>query len=1165
MSEPQSNRPHRKSKEKKQPSGGPNAKAFAYSRPGKLAKQAARSDDVREKRLHVPMVDRLPEDAPPIIVGIAGPPGVGKTTLIKSLIRRYTKQTISAPSGPLTVVTSKRRRLTFVEVPSDSLSGMIDASKIVDIVLILIDANYGFEMETMEFLSLLSAHGMPGNVMGVLTHLDLFRKPETMRAAKKRLKQRFWGELYRGAKLFALSGVINGRYPDREILNLSRFLSVMKNPRPLVWRQNHAYCLADRVLDQTPPAQIEDDPKCERTVAFYGYLRGVNFPAQNGRVHVAGVGDLDVSGVEALPDPCPTPYFQLAEEKRSGKKRKRLEEKQKVLWAPMSDVGGVLVDRDAVYVDVKTDTFKEDAEDLGFGEQMMVRLQAGRKLLGQTDDGVQLFRTGRKVQGDEDEDENDGGRTERRQAREIQRDHGDDEEQDTGTEDEENPSEGDEDHDWPVEREVALQSESDRRPPNATNRNDAVFADSDSDLGSISDVSDQELEDDPDLEESDDDPGLGESDDEGMVRWKEGISEHVQRLSNGRAYRIQDLAKMFYNDALTPRQVVDRWSSRESDKQAAANGEDDFFQRAPLEDELADTEYRTLPKYDTTSLEQRWTSPGALEALSSRFAISHLADGKDGDSDEEAEADADVDDEGDGAYEDLETGEVFEGIKDDEGDAPADPIAQERERNAKRKEELKLRFEEEDAEGIFNDKAKEREATGANAEREFGEDEWYEAQKATVQKQLDINRSEFDQLDEASRVRVQGHAAGTYVRMVLANVPAEFVTAFNPRFPIIIGGLTPTEDRFGFVQARIKRHRWHKRVLKTNDPLIFSLGWRRFQSCPVLSTSDSRTRNRMLKYTPEHMHCFGTFYAPLISPGTGLVGVQSLGNENPGFRIAATGTVLSVDENAEIVKKLKLTGHPYKIFKNTAFIKDMFNSALEIAKFEGASVRTVSGVRGQIKRALSKPEGCFRATFEDKLLMSDIVFLRAWYPVKPRRFYNPVTDLLGAPVEDGEDTSGTSGKGWQPMRLTGEVRATQNIPVPSLPNSVYRPIERPTRHFNPLRVPRKLQAELPYKSQVSQMRPQKTQTYLQKRAVVVGGEERKARDLLNKVMAIRQEKIEKRGRKKDENRAEFKKKISEGQEKKAEREKREKDEFWKREGRKRKAWEGDGGQAKRRR
>lgn len=42
----QANRAHRKTKEKKAHSGGPNPKAFAYATPGKLQKQAARSHDV---------------------------------------------------------------------------------------------------------------------------------------------------------------------------------------------------------------------------------------------------------------------------------------------------------------------------------------------------------------------------------------------------------------------------------------------------------------------------------------------------------------------------------------------------------------------------------------------------------------------------------------------------------------------------------------------------------------------------------------------------------------------------------------------------------------------------------------------------------------------------------------------------------------------------------------------------------------------------------------------------------------------------------------------------------------------------------------------------------------------------------------------------------------
>ena len=63
--------------------------------------------------------------------------------------------------------------------------------------------------------------------------------------------------------------------------------------------------------------------------------------------------------------------------------------------------------------------------------------------------------------------------------------------------------------------------------------------------------------------------------------------------------------------------------------------------------------------------------------------------------------------------------------------------------------------------------------------------------------------------------------------------------------------------------------------------------------------------------------------------------------------------MLDINQSTEVVKKLKLTGTPYKVFKNTAFIKDMFSTALEVAKFEGASIRTVSGIRGQVKKALA--------------------------------------------------------------------------------------------------------------------------------------------------------------------------------------------------------------------
>mmetsp|Transcript_5025 Transcript_5025/g.4598 ORF Transcript_5025/g.4598 Transcript_5025/m.4598 type:complete len:95 (+) Transcript_5025:185-469(+) len=91
------------------------------------------------------------------------------------------------------------------ECPTE-MQAMMDLAKITDLALLTIDASIGFEMETFEFLSLLMNHGMP-NVMGILTHLDYYTLNKQLRRTKKKMKKRFWKEVYDGAKLFYLSGL----------------------------------------------------------------------------------------------------------------------------------------------------------------------------------------------------------------------------------------------------------------------------------------------------------------------------------------------------------------------------------------------------------------------------------------------------------------------------------------------------------------------------------------------------------------------------------------------------------------------------------------------------------------------------------------------------------------------------------------------------------------------------------------------------------------------------------------------------------------------------------------------------------------------------------------------------------------------------------------------
>jgi len=312
----------------------------------------------------------------------------------------------------------------------------------------------------------------------------------------------------------------------------------------------------------------------------------------------------------------------------------------------------------------------------------------------------------------------------------------------------------------------------------------------------------------------------------------------------------------------------------------------------------------------------------------------------------------------------------------------------------------------------------------------------------------------------------------------------------------------------GLMMVRIKKHRWHKKIQKSNDPLVFSLGWRRFQSIPTYCMQDQNDRFRFVKYTPEHSHCIATFFAPQVPPNTGVMGFQTLSSKKATFRVSVTGYTLEVSQAFEVVKKLKLTGSPFKIFKNTAFIKDMFHTSLEVSKFQGAKLRTVSGIRGQVKRAIKAGtghgEGCYRASFEDKILMSDIVFLRAWVPVAAQRFFNPVmTHCIADPEE------------WVALRTQNAVRNEMGVPIPSQGDSNYTEIERVARRFNKLRVPTTLTKALPFASKPkveSKKRPKKElpeyaeRNKLLGRVKVLEPEERKRYALLQQLRTVRNEK-----------------------------------------------------------
>ncbi|XP_037631809.1 pre-rRNA-processing protein TSR1 homolog [Sebastes umbrosus] len=236
----------------------------------------------------------------------------------------------------------------------------------------------------------------------------------------------------------------------------------------------------------------------------------------------------------------------------------------------------------------------------------------------------------------------------------------------------------------------------------------------------------------------------------------------------------------------------------------------------------------------------------------------------------------------------------------------------------------------------------------------------------------------------------EGAMVGWYVTLHIIDVPFSVMESVQSGRPLMMVSLLPHEQKMSVMHLLVRRHPSNTEPIKSKEELVFHCGFRRFRASPIFSQHTSADKHKMERFLGPDAPTVVSVFAPITFPPAGILlfkqkddGIQDL---------VATGSLLSCDPRRVMLKRLVVSGHPFKINRRSAVVRYMFFNRDDIMWFKPVELRTKWGRRGHIKEALGT-HGHMKCVFDNQLRSQDTVLMNLYKRVYPRWTYDPYVPL----------------------------------------------------------------------------------------------------------------------------------------------------------------------------
>uniref|UniRef100_A0A915Q0X5 Pre-rRNA-processing protein TSR1 homolog n=1 Tax=Setaria digitata TaxID=48799 RepID=A0A915Q0X5_9BILA len=251
----------------------------------------------------------------------------------------------------------------------------------------------------------------------------------------------------------------------------------------------------------------------------------------------------------------------------------------------------------------------------------------------------------------------------------------------------------------------------------------------------------------------------------------------------------------------------------------------------------------------------------------------------------------------------------------------------------------------------------------------------------------DYRHSRKTALSKATNESEYSAPRGAFISVYISEVPTRLIDIWPHNKPLIIYGLLAHEQKMSLLNMVLKRHPSCTVPISNKQRLLFHVGYRCFEAEPVFSQHTGGDKFKMERFMPKDSTFVASVFAPIMFPPVPVLvyRLDSHGNQ----QLVATGGVLNVNPDRIILKRIILSGHPFKINRRSVVVRYMFFNREDIEWFKPVELRTPRGRRGHIKEALGT-HGHMKCIFDQQLNAMDTVMMNLYKRVYPKWTYNPV-------------------------------------------------------------------------------------------------------------------------------------------------------------------------------